>query len=210
MLKAREETCRSLYYMIWTPVSRFQARNNISFCCLYCILLVRPHFRQFVISLVSHVSDEKSDWNTDAQPSCNGSVVFEELKFENWSLNSKQHETNKRQMHHWIRSAFWNFKLNSKCQLSSMSSCQSDLFSQHLRRLKQGQCFSLMENLTYGQLANDDQLNPSVRRMAARQKGLGWEGWEAVEAWVVARHHLVERKAVEKKMTSWWKLGKLQ
>lgn len=63
-----------------------------------------------------------------------------------------------------------------------MSSCQSDLFSQHLRRLKQGQCLSLMENLTYGQLANDDQLNPSVRRMAARQKGLGWEGWEAVEA----------------------------
>lgn len=87
-------------------------------------------------------------------------------------------------MHHWIRSAFWD-KLNSKCQLSYVIShviLSIRLFSQHLRRVKQGQCFSLMENLTYGQLANDDQLNPSVRRMAAWQKGLGWEGWEAVEA----------------------------
>ncbi len=82
-----------------------------------------------------------------------------------------------------------------------------------------------MENLTYGQMANDGQLNPSVRRMAVRQKGLGWEGWEPVEAcsccptwsrwkksgWEIKRYHDIMIKAgqIAIEMTLYWSVIEL-
>ena len=120
---------RSLYYDLKSSF-KFQTRNNISFWCLYCILLVR----QFVIFLVSHGSDENglTLYHIEILMPyllCNVSVVFEELKFEHWSPISTQDETNKRQVHHWKRATVPDLNLNSRCQLSSMSSCQSYLFS---------------------------------------------------------------------------------
>lgn len=136
---------------------------------------------------------------------CNGPVVFEELKFEHWSPISTQHETTKTQMHHWIRSAFWdlNFKLISKCQLSPMSSCQSDLFS--VSTSKAFEARSMLFAHGKFDLWTDCQWWPAKSIRASHgstAEGFGRQ-WKPA---VFARHDLSERKAVEEKdimMKAW-------